>query len=154
MKPSSQNLSNTDATDSDVSSGDTADSDDSNVDDKDEIRSYALSEPVTQRRCLWLPPSVRTIIVGKSGCGKTTLLSHLLLCPDVMDYNKLTVCGRSLHQPEYRIMRRGFDMGLSNTQIGALFRMKDKMKERCGSIDKFLDRYTCLLYTSPSPRDS
>ena len=33
-------------------------------------------------------------------------------------------------------------MGLSKTQIGGLFQMKDKMKERCGSIDQFLDEYS------------
>jgi len=59
-----------------------------------------------------------------------------------MNYDKLIVCGRSFHQPEYRIMQRGFDMGLSNTQIGGLFRMKDDMRERCGSIDNFLDGYS------------
>ena len=75
----------------------------SSVDDKDEVRSYALSEPVRQRRCRWLPLNICAIIVGKSGCAKTTLLSHLLMCPDVMEYNKLVVCGRSLNQPKYRI---------------------------------------------------
>ena len=52
-----------------------------------------------------LPRNIRAIIVGKSGCGKTTFITHLLLEPDIIDYNKLMVCGRSLHQPEYKVCK-------------------------------------------------
>ena len=53
-----------------------------------------------------LPRNIRGLIVGKSNCGKTTLLLNLLLQPDWLDYNHLYVFGRSLHQQEYSIMRR------------------------------------------------
>ena len=45
-----------------------------------------------------LPKSIRGIIVGKSGCGKTTLLLNLLLKPGWLDYNHLQVFGKSLFQ--------------------------------------------------------
>ena len=35
--------------------------------------------------------SLRGLIVGKSGCGKTTLLLKLLLQPGWLDYSKLSV---------------------------------------------------------------
>ena len=70
--------------------------------DKNRISSYALSGPVTQRHCIWFPPSVRAIIVGKSGSDKTTLSSYLLLAPKIMKYNNLIVCG-SLHKLEYKM---------------------------------------------------
>ena len=38
-----------------------------------------------------LPRSIRGLIIGKSGCGKTTLLLNLLLKPDWLDYNNLFV---------------------------------------------------------------
>ena len=44
--------------------------------------------------------SIRAIIVGKSGFGKSTLLNYLLIHPEMLDYDTLTVCGKSLHQPE------------------------------------------------------
>ena len=54
-----------------------------------------------------LPRNIRGLIVGKSNCGKTTLLLNLLLQPDWVDYNHLYVFGRSLHQQEYKILRKG-----------------------------------------------
>ena len=38
-----------------------------------------------------LPKSLRGLIVGKSGCGKTTLLLNLLLRPSWFEYSKLSV---------------------------------------------------------------
>ena len=42
-----------------------------------------------------LPRSIRGIIVGKSDCGKTTLLHNLLLRPGWLDYDNLCVFGKS-----------------------------------------------------------
>ena len=49
-----------------------------------------------------LPRSIWGIIIGKSGCGKTTLLLNLLLRPGWLDCNNLQVFGKSLFQPEYK----------------------------------------------------
>ena len=40
--------------------------------------------------------SIRGLIVGKSGCGKTTLLLNFLLRPGWLDYDNLCVFGKSL----------------------------------------------------------
>ena len=53
-----------------------------------------------------LPRSIRGIIVGKSGCGKTTLLLNRLLRPGWLDYGNPFVFGKSLFQPEYRILKK------------------------------------------------
>ena len=95
-----------------------------NSDDKSKMSTYTWKDngSINRKHCIWLPRSVRAIIVGKSGFGKTTLLTSLLLDPDVMDYEKLMICGKSLHQPEYRVMELGFGKGLSKNQVRRLFR--------------------------------
>ena len=45
-----------------------------------------------------LSQSWRGLVIGKSGCGKTTVIFNLLLQPDWLDYNHLYVFGKSLHQ--------------------------------------------------------
>ena len=64
-----------------------------------------------------LPKSIRGLIVGKSGCGKTNLLLNLLLKPELLDYNKLFVYGKSLFQPKYKILQCGFNNNLDKECI-------------------------------------
>ena len=68
-----------------------------------------------------LPRNVRGLVIGKSGCGKTTVIFNLLLQPNWLDYNHLYVFGKSLHQPEYKVLRKGFEAGLSKQQITNVF---------------------------------
>ena len=52
-----------------------------------------------------LPNSIRGLIIGKSNCGKTTLLLNLLLKPNWLDHNHLHVFGNTLHQKEYHVIQ-------------------------------------------------
>ena len=54
-----------------------------------------------------LPSNIRGLIIGKSNCGKTTLLLNLLLQPNWLDFNHLYVFGKTLHQQEYQILKKG-----------------------------------------------
>ena len=74
-----------------------------------------------------LPSNIRGLIVGKSNCGKTTLLLNLLLQPNWLDYDHLYVFGKSLHQQEYRILQKAFTSGLSKTQISNVFENQDEI---------------------------
>ena len=64
-----------------------------------------------------LPSSLRGLIVGRSNSGKTVLLLNLLLRDGWLDYNNLLVFGNSLHQEEYQIIKKGFEMKLGKKQV-------------------------------------
>ena len=74
-----------------------------------------------------LPKSLRGLIVGKSVCGKTTLLLNLLLRPGWLDNSKLSDFGKSLFQPEYKILRKCFEEQLPKEIIMNIFENRDEI---------------------------
>ena len=93
--------------------------------------SYAWKDGNSKRKnSPLLPQNIRGLIVGKSGCGKTTLLLNLLLQPNWLDYNHLYVFGKSLHQREYKILRKGLESGLSKEQISNIFENQEQMRTK------------------------
>ena len=82
---------------------------------------YTWNTKSTRENSKLLPRSIRGLLVGKSNCGKTILLLNLLLKPDWLDYDHLYVFGKSLHQKEYKILKAGFENGLSKDQITNIF---------------------------------
>ena len=53
------------------------------------------------------------------------MIFNLLLQPGWLDYNHLYVFGKSLHQQEYKVLRKGIDAGLSKQQISNLFNSQE-----------------------------
>ena len=115
-----------------------------------------------------LPKSIRGVIVGKSGCGKTTLLLNLLLRPGWLDYNKLFVFGKSLFQPEYKILKKAFEEKLPKEAIIRIFDNQAEImklnasplaivEEMAKNIDTTKSDLVCRFYESaedvPDPRD-
>ena len=86
-----------------------------------EVTSKRFNNPL-------LPRSIRGIIVGKSGCGKTTLLLNFLLRLGWLDYDNLCVFGKSLFQPEYRILKKAFEENLPKECVLRLFNMRDEIR--------------------------
>ena len=88
-----------------------------------------------------LPHNIRGLIIGKSNCGKTTLLLNLLLQPEWLDYNHLYVFGNTLHQQEYQILKKGFEIGLSKQQIANIFQNQKEFETiKCSPIE-VIDQY-------------
>jgi len=90
-----------------------------------EVKNISWNEHIANKNNH--PKSLRGLIVGKSGCGKTTLLLNLLLQPGWLDYAKLSVFGKSLFQPEYKILRKGFEEQLPKEMIMNIFENRDEI---------------------------
>ena len=115
-----------------------------------------------------LPSNIRGLIIGKSNCGKTTLLLNLLLQPDWLDYNHLYVFGKSLHQQEYQILKKGFESGLSKAQVANIFLHQSTLSKVHLSPLEAIDHYSgvrngtvktdfysdCMAIPDPSELDS
>lgn len=81
-----------------------------------------------------IPSPLRALIVGPSGCGKTNLLFKLLLTDNQLDYKDLYIFSKSLHQPEYKILKSAFDKGYSKSDI------LEFLKGGKGDVDKFIKK--------------
>jgi len=51
-----------------------------------------------------LPDSIRCIVAGPSGAGKTNVVFNLLFDPNGLRFENLYVFSKSLHQPKYRVL--------------------------------------------------
>ena len=63
----------------------------------------------------------------------------------MLDYNKLVVCARSLHQPEYTVIRRALEKRFSKNQIRTLFESQDQIASE-GGLDECLKQYDGPTY--------
>ena len=75
-----------------------------------EVKELAWNENIS-KRCNHplLPEGIRDMIIGKYGCGITTLLINLLLRPGWLDDNNINIFGKSLLQPQYHILKKAFE---------------------------------------------
>ena len=82
----------------------------------------------------WLKTVVKTILsflgiyeawlLERVDVGKLVIF-NLLLQPGWLDYNHWHVFGKSFHQQEYKVLRKGIDAGLSKQQICNLFNSQE-----------------------------
>ena len=83
---------------------------------KMELKKLASNENLSKRGNHPLLPKGR-LIIGKSGCGKTSLLINLLRCPGWLDYNNINIFGKSMFQSECHIPKKAFEEKLPKEVI-------------------------------------
>ena len=107
------------------------------------------------------------MIIGKSGCGKTTLLISLLLRPGWLNYNNINIFGKCLCQPEYLILKKAFEEKLPKNVIIRLFENQNEIKNLGISLISIVEEmakeirdksyFVCNFYQSaedvPEPRE-
>ena len=83
-----------------------------------EVKNLAWNENQS-KRCNHplLPKGIRGLIIGKSGCDKTTLQIILLLRPGWLGYHNINIFGKSLFQSEYHILKKAFEEKLPKVII-------------------------------------
>ena len=94
-----------------------------------EVTKYFWMPKKFRKHSEVFPESFRCLIIGQSGSGKTALLMRMLLEENLLDFNKLYVFGRSLHQPEYQLLKCGFDNKLNKTSIVDILNHSSRINE-------------------------
>jgi len=70
------------------------------------------------------------LIVGQSGAGKTAMLMRFLLTSALLNYDKLYVFARSLHQAEYQCLMDGFENKLHKLDIQDMLGVGDLIRKK------------------------
>ena len=65
------------------------------------------------------------------------MIFNLLLQPGWLDYNHLYVFSKSLQQQEYKVLRKGFEGGLSKQQISNVFNSQEMLQSPLIAIEKY-----------------
>ena len=102
------------------------------------IEKFAWKSENKRHNSPLLPNNIRALIVGKSNSGKTCLILNLLLNPGWLDYDHLYVFGKSLHQKEYVVLKKGLEAGLSKEQLANLFHNQESITCPTQLIDDYI----------------
>jgi len=71
---------------------------------------------------------IRCLLIGSSGCGKTSLLAKLII-EDYFDFDRLVIASASIFQHEYQIIIESYKHGLKNKHIKALFQNQNEIND-------------------------
>ena len=111
-----------------------------------QIKKLRIRNLLTYEDSGWIELGRRTLIVGPNGSGKTNIIRALRLMraavglEDIQPANVIDY----LHDPSKPLAGIDLDVTLSEEEVEAAYNL----------LRYYVENNNCLLYTSPSPRDS
>lgn len=70
------------------------------------VNNHDFKKSYSKKHSALLPDSIRCIIAGSSGCGKTNTLISLIEEPKGLKFKNVYVFSKSLHQPKYEYLKK------------------------------------------------
>ena len=72
-----------------------------------DIPYYEIADPdeLKSKHAPMFPRTIFCVIAGPTGSGKTNLMVHLLVTPDLLDYGDVYIYAPTLHQKSYKYLK-------------------------------------------------
>lgn len=128
------------------------------IEQNEKLPVYNIDTPntVTQRHGTLLPNTVRALVLGSSGCGKTNLIYFLLVNEHGLRFENVYIYSKTLQQPKYQLLKKiineidgvNISMFYENDQVispekvlpNSVFIMDDVIGEHQGIIREYFSR--------------
>src|SRR5881628_2553332 len=85
-----------------------------------EVKDYSKEfekKPSVGHHSAIFPETIRCVIAGTSGCGKTMLLTNLLREPGLLDYEDFYIYCPTIHQDSYKNLKQYFEEQEKDLQL-------------------------------------
>ncbi|KAF0745134.1 tigger transposable element-derived protein 4-like [Aphis craccivora] len=81
------------------------------IEQEKKLRIYNIDTPETiqQRHGELFPNTIRSLVLGSSGCGKTNLMYFLLVDENGLRFENVYIYSKTLEQPKYKLLKRIID---------------------------------------------
>ena len=101
----------------------------------------------------FFPSTIRAILLGASGSGKSNLLCNILCNDDWIDYTRLFVVSKTLFQPCYELLRDCLSRGLTKSETRECFRQKRMVFSGSRSPPPIVCEFHESVSSIPHPSD-
>lgn len=81
------------------------------IEQNKKLTVYNIDTPdtLTSRHGTLIPNTVRSLVVGSSGCGKTNLIYFLLVDENGLRFENVYIYSKTLEQPKYKLLKQIID---------------------------------------------
>jgi len=92
------------------------------IEQEKKLRIYNIDAPDTiqLRHGELFPNTIRSLVLGSSGCGKTNLIYFLLVDENGLRFENVYIYSKTLEQPKYKLLKRIID-GVDGVKIFTFF---------------------------------